>query len=140
MIKYLNKIFLFLIFLLFCISCREEIIPPDNFVENLNDPVQIRDFNSFIFLLNAEDFTMNLNVPSIFASIKTRFNIKLIDYQSGYAIVSVQDYNSVERFRYFAADEVAYHSELLDGYIPINIQIRTYNFSGKLKIEFRKTF
>lgn len=137
--SYLNKIILLLFILLFSFSCREEIIAPDNFVENVNDPVQIRNYNSYILLLNAENFTMDLTIPSIFSSIRTRFNITLIDYNSGYTSISVEDYNSIERFRYFIADEIAYHSELLDGYVPLHIQIRTYNFSGKLKIEFRKT-
>lgn len=137
--SYLNKVILLLFILLFSFSCREEIIAPDNFVENVNDPVQIRNYNSYILLLNAENFTMDLTIPSIFSSIRTRFNITLIDYNSGYTSISVEDYNSIERFRYFIADEIAYHSELLDGYVPLHIQIRTYNFSGKLKIEFRKT-
>ena len=68
-----------------------------------------------------------------------KFNIKLIDYGSGYATVSVQDNTSRERFRYFASDEVTFDTELLDGYVPGSFQIRTTNFSGKLRIEFRKT-
>ena len=128
-----------LLLLFLSISCREEIIAPDTFVENVNDPVQIRDYNSFIFLVNADNFTMDLNVSSIFTSIKTRFSIKLVDYEGGYTKVTAQDYNSNQRFNYFAADEVLYDSELLDGYVPQNIVIRTSNFTGKLKIEFRKT-
>ena len=120
-------------------SCREEIIEPDNLVETVNSPVQVRENNSYILLLNAENFTMNLTVPAIFTSIRTRFNITLIDYESGYTRISVRDYNSVERFRYFIADDVNYHSELLDGYVPTNINIHTENFSGKVKIEFRRT-
>lgn len=136
---YLKKIILLLPVLLLSFSCREEIIPPDNFVERVNDPVQVRERNSYILLLNAENFTMSLTVPSIFTSIRTRFNITLIDYKSGYTSVTVQDYNSVERFRYFIADDVSYHSELLDGYVPLNINIRTEKFSGKVKIEFKRT-
>jgi hypothetical protein len=139
MYPFANKIFLLLLLFLFLISCREEVIAPDTFVENVNDPVQIRDYNSFIFLLNADNFTMDLEVPSIFTSIRTRFSIKLIDYEDGYAKVTAQDNNSNQRFNYFAADEVIYDSELLDGYVPQNIVIHTSNFTGKLKIEFRKT-
>ncbi len=136
---FIKKIILLLPVLLLSFSCREEIITPDNFVETVNDPVQLRERNSYILLLNANNFTMDLTVPANFTSIKTRFNVTLIDYESGYTSVSVQDYNSVERFRYFVADDVSYHSELLDGYVPDNIKIHTENFSGKVKIEFRKT-
>ena len=137
--NYYKKILVFFSILFLSVSCREEIIPPDNFIENVNEPVQVRNFNSFVLLLNAENFTMNLNIPPNFTSVKTRFNIKLIDYGSGYTTISVLDNNSVERFRYFAGDEVTYDSELLDRFVPVSIQIRTSDFSGKLRIEFRKT-
>jgi len=139
MYAILKKIILLSVALLFLFSCREEIIAPDNLVETVNDPVQVSDRNSYILLLNANYFTMNLTVPEIFTSFRTRFNITLIDYESGYTSISVQDYNAVERFRYFIADEVTYHSELLDGYVPTKIKIRMENFSGKVKIEFRRT-
>jgi len=137
--NHLRKIVLLLLVIIISYSCREEIIEPDNLVETVNNPVQVRESNSYILLLNAENFTMNLTVTAIFNSIRTRFNITLIDYESGYTRISVQDYNSVERFRYFIADDVNYHSELLDGYVPTNINIHTENFSGKVKIEFRRT-
>jgi hypothetical protein len=136
--SFIIKIILLLPVLFISFSCREEIIAPDNFVETINDPVQLRERNSYILLLNANNFTMDLSVPANFTSIRTRFNVTLIDYESGYTSVSVKDYNSVERFRYFIADDVSYHSELLDGYVPDNIKIRTENFSGKVKIEFRR--
>jgi hypothetical protein len=82
---------------------------------------------------------MNMQVSLYFNSSRTRFNIKLIDYESGYTNVVVQDYNNVERFRYFIAKEVFYHTELLDGYVPTTINIRTNDFTGKIQIEFRKT-
>ena len=126
------------IILLSLISCREEIIQPDNFVGNINEHVQLNDRNSFTFLLNANNFTMNLSVVTYFSSSRTRFNITLVDYESGYTNVSVKDFNSTERFRYFVAEDISYHSEVLDGYIPNLVIIRTQNFSGKIKIEFRK--
>lgn len=124
---------------LFLFSCREEIIPPGNFVENVNEPVQINESNSYTFLLNADNFSMDLSVSAYFSSYRTRFNITLIDYESGYATVSVQDAEERSRFQYFIAEPVSYHSDLLDGYVPEKINIRTENFSGKLKIEFRRT-
>jgi hypothetical protein len=108
-------------------------------VGNINEPVQITDRNSYTFLLNARDLTMNIAVPIYFNSSRTRFNFTLIDYESGSTNVSVQDLSKIERFRYFVAEEVSYHTELLDGYIPSTIKINTENFSGKIKIEFRKT-
>ena len=120
-------------------SCREEIIEPDNFIENVNEPIQINERNSYTFLLNAHNFSMNLSVAAYFNSSRTRFNVTLIDYESGSLRISVEDYNETERFRYFIAEDVAYHSDLLDGYVLKTINISTVNLSGKIKIEFRKT-
>ena len=135
----MQKISLILIILIIALSCREEIIQPDNFVENINEPVQINERNSYIFLLNAQGLSMNLVVPAYFNSFRARFNVTLIDYETGYISIAVEDMESRERFRYFLAEDVSYHSDLLDGYVLKTIKIRTENFSGKIKIEFRKT-
>jgi len=134
-LKKLNWLFLIL---LFSIACREEIIEPDNLVGNINEPVQIRDRNAYTFLLDAQNLTMSLTVPLYFSSARTRFNISLIGYESGYTNISAQDISNIERFSYYIAEEVSYHTELLDGYVPTTININTENFSGKIKIEFRK--
>lgn len=120
-------------------SCREEIIVPDNLAGNINEPIQLRERNSYILIVNAKNLTMSLTVPLYFSAARTRFNVRLIDYESGYLNVSVQDLSKIERFRYYIAEEVSYHTELLDGYVPATISINTDNFSGKIKIEFRKT-
>ncbi|MEJ2103598.1 MAG: hypothetical protein P8X47_03350 [Ignavibacteriaceae bacterium] len=136
----MKKFSLIIILIFITLSCREEIIEPGNFVENINEPVQINERNSYTLLLNARELSMSLSVPAYFNSIRTRFNVTLIDYESGYVSVTVQDYDERERFRYFLAEDITYHSDVLDGYVLKTINIRTENFSGKLKIEFYKTF
>ena len=126
--------------IIFSVSCREEIIEPDNLVGNINEPVQLRERNSYSFLVNANKLSMSLSVPLYFSAARTRFNISLIGYESGYTSISVQDMSKIERFRYLIAEEVSYHSELLDGYVPSNIVISAENFTGKIRIEFRKIF
>lgn len=121
------------------LGCREDIIEPDNLVGNVNQPVQLFERNSYTLLLNAKNLEMNLSVPTSFSSTRTRFNFTMKDYGSGFTTVSVQDYSRMERFRYFISDDVAYHTELLDGYVPNTINISMQNFTGKIKIEFRKT-
>jgi hypothetical protein len=135
----LKKISSLLIILVIALSCREEVIEPDNFVENVNEPVQINERNSYIFLLNARELSMDLSVPAYFNSYRARFNVTLIDYETGYISIAVEDGNNKERFRYFLTENVSYHSDILDGYVLNTIKIRTENFSGKIKVEFRKT-
>lgn len=121
------------------ISCREEIIEPGNLIGKINEPVQLRENNSYMFLLNAENLTMDMSVPLYLNSIRTRFSIKLIGYESGYTSVAVQDNHDMEKFSYFINREISYYTELLDGYIPATIKIRTNEFTGQIQIEFRKT-
>jgi hypothetical protein len=136
----LKKFIWLLLIFFFSISCREEIIEPDNLVGNINEPVQLRERNSYSFLVNANNLSMSLSVPLYFSAARTRFNISLIGYESGYTNISAQDISNIERFSYYIAEEVTYHTELLDGYVPTTININTENFSGKIKIEFRKIF
>lgn len=82
---------------------------------------------------------MNLSIPAYFSSFRTRFKIILSDYESGYTTISVRDTDERERFRYFTAEDITFYSDLLDGYVPKTINIRTEKFSGKIKIEFRRT-
>ena len=135
----MKKFSLFILIIITSLSCREEIIQPGNFVENINDPVQINEPNSFTLLLNAQSFSMNLSVPAYFNSNRVRFNVTMIDYNSGYISIAVQDYEEKERFRYFTSEDVSFYSDVLDGYVPKTISIRTEKLSGKLKVEFRKT-
>lgn len=125
--------------LIFFISCREGVIEPNVFVENVNDPVQLNERNSYTFLLNADSFTMDLTVFPFINSSRSRINVTIIDYQTGYAKVSIKDYDDRERYSYFAAEDIAYYSEIIDGYVPESVNIKTENFSGKMKIELRKT-
>jgi len=136
----LKKFAWLFLLIIFSVSCREEIIEPDNLVGNINEPIQLRERNSYSFLVNANKLSMSLSVPLYFSAARTRFNISLIDYESGYTSISVQDMSKIERFRYLIAEEVSYHSELLDGYVPSNIVISAENFTGKIRIEFRKIF
>lgn len=136
----MKKLTLLFLVIILSFSCREEIIEPDNLVGNINEPVQIRDRNAYTFLLDAQNLTMSLSVTLYFSSARTRFNLRLVDYESGYTNISAQDISNIERFRYYIAQEVSYHTELLDGYVPTTININTENFSGKIKIEFRKIF
>ena len=135
----MKKLWIALLLLLFLISCREGVIEPNVLVENVNDPVQLNKRNSYTFLLNADSFSMDLTVFPFINSSRSRINVTLIDYQTGYARVSIKDYNNLERYSYFAAEDISYYSEIIDGYVPEAVSIKTENFSGKIKIELRKT-
>ncbi len=135
----MNKFVIILITCISFLSCREGVVEPNALVENVNDPVQINERNSYTFLLNADAFSMNVNVFPFIYSSRSRLNVTLIDYQNGYAEVKIKDYENRERYSYRAAKEISFHSDVIDGYVPKTVNIRTENFSGKIKIELRKT-
>lgn len=125
--------------ILVLLSCREGIIAPGTFVENINEPVQIREGNSYTFLLNADSFSMDLTVFLSINSSTSRINITLVDYKSGYAKVTLRDGEEIIRYSFLVDEDVDFYSELLDGYVPSTANIKTENFSGKIKIQLRKS-
>jgi len=69
-----------------------------------------------------------------------RISVTLIDHESGYVNVSVKDFNNVERFSYFADDDVSLFTEVIDDYLPSSIDIRMQKFSGKLKVQLSRAY
>ncbi|MBT8392510.1 MAG: hypothetical protein KJO48_12150, partial [Ignavibacteria bacterium] len=94
---------------------------------------------SYTFLLNANSFSMDLTVFPFINSSRSRISVTLIDYQAGYAKLTIQDYDNRERYTYFAAEDISLYTDIIDGYIPESVIIRTEDFSGKIKIELRKS-
>ncbi|MBT8378715.1 MAG: hypothetical protein KJN64_05770 [Ignavibacteria bacterium] len=137
--KFLEILLITTMLLFFSLSCREEVIEPNIFVENVNDPVQLNERNSYTFLLNANSFSMDLTVFPFINSSRSRISVTLIDYQAGYAKLTIQDYDNRERYTYFAAEDISLYTDIIDGYIPESVIIRTEDFSGKIKIELRKS-
>jgi hypothetical protein len=82
---------------------------------------------------------MDLTVFPFINSSRSRINVTLIDYQTGYVKVSIKDYDNRERYSYFAAKDISFYTDIIDGYVPEEVSITTDNFSGKIKIELRKS-
>ena len=131
----------FPIFVLFAIvSCREDIIPPGNFVGNINEPVQIKDNNTYTFLINAKDLTLNVKNKPLFTSATSKITINIFDYRKGYITIRVDDRFDNERFNYFGNRNIDFFTESFLGWVSDTISISAVNFSAKIKIELRRTF
>ncbi|HEY7751426.1 MAG TPA: hypothetical protein VH917_03970 [Ignavibacteriaceae bacterium] len=129
-----------LILILLFASCREEIIAPGNFAGNINEPIQLNNRNSFTFLINADNFSMNTSVPASFNTSASRISITLLDRESGFVFVGVRDSENAERYRHTISSDTNNFTEVIDGFIPKTIQIRTQTLSGKLKIQLTNAF
>ncbi len=133
-------IYLFATVILLFISCREDIIAPDNFATNVNEPILINESNSYSFVINAQNISIDVINNTNFSANTSRISITIIDYSSGYVRVKIIDKQSNSRFSYFGNDDEDFFTESLNGYVPASVGIKTVDFSGKLKIELKKTF
>ena len=128
-----------MILVLLIAACREDIVEPDTFVGTINEPVQINEPNSYTFIIDAQNMSVNVINNTYIASVASRISISIINHSSGYVIISVIDREDNSRFSYFGDEEERLFSEALIGYIPAHVRISTSDFSGKLKVEIRKT-
>ncbi len=136
----MNRLAFISFLLILVISCREDIIHPDELAGNVNDPVQLKSSNSYTFIINAKDLSMNISSHTSFNTTLARISVTIIDHESGYVNISVKDFNDIERFRYFVDDDISLFTEVIDGYSPNSIDIRMQALSGKLRIQLSRAF
>ncbi|MGD8306867.1 MAG: hypothetical protein PVF17_09450 [Ignavibacteria bacterium] len=120
-------------------SCREGIIEPEEFATNINEPVQSKVWNSYTFLLNAQELSVEVSNNPQISSFTTRISITILDHSSGYIRINVFDANSDSQFEYFGNGDENLFSEALNGFIPRQIGFKTYNFTGKVKVQLSRT-
>ena len=131
---------LFVTVILLSISCREDIIAPDNFATNVNEPILINESNSYSFVINAQNISIDVINNTNFSTNTSRISITIVDYSSGYVSVRIIDKQSNNRFSYFGNDDQDFFTEALNGYVPASVGIKAVDFSGKLKIDMNRTF
>ena len=140
----MKRIFIYIYFfvtvILLFMSCREDVIEPDNFATNVNEPILINETNSYSFVINAQNISIDVVNNTNFSANTSRVSITIVDYSSGYVSVRIIDKQTNSRFTYFGNDEEDFFTESLNGYVPASVGIRTVDFSGKLKIELNRTF
>lgn len=136
----MDRLVFILFLLILFISCREDIIHPDEFAGNVNEPVQINSRNSYTFIINAKNLSISNSALASFNTSLARISVTLIDYESGYVNITVKDLNDIERFRYFVEDDVSLFTEVIDGHLPNTIDIRMQEFSGKLKVQLSRAY
>jgi hypothetical protein len=126
--------------ILLSISCREDIIAPDNFATNVNEPILINESNSYSFVINAQNISIDVVNYTNFSANTSRISITIVDYSSGYVSVRIIDKQSNNRFSYFGNDDQDFFTESINGYVPASVGIKAVDFSGKLKIDLNRTF
>jgi hypothetical protein len=138
--RILIYIYFVITILLLFLSCREDILPPDNLATNVNEPILQNESNSYSFVINAQNISIDVVNNTNFSANTSRISITIIDYSSGYVRVKIVDKQTNNRFSYFGNDDEDYFTESLNGYVPGSVGIKAVDFSGKLKIELNRTF
>ncbi|MCG6914349.1 hypothetical protein LJE86_10575 [bacterium BMS3Abin03] len=140
--KFSPNIFLiFVISIIFLsVSCREDIVLPDEFAGNVNEPLELNNFNSYTFLIDAKKISVKYKKQADFSSFYTQISISITDYSSGTVRFKIKDNQSVNRFSYFGNTNEYNYKESLSGFVPYLIEIEADDFSGKLKIQLNTAY
>ncbi len=119
-------------------SCREEIISPDNIAGNVNEPVKMNTYNSYSFLINAENISSTVTDSSPFTGLKMSCYVTIVDYNSGSVQITVSGKFNYLLFQETFASNISSFANVLEGNSPEYIQLKFRNFSGKLRFELNK--
>ena len=115
------------------ISCRQEIVPPDNPAGNINEPVYTRTNFSYSFAINANRINRTVIDNTYLNTTSSRIYLVISDHSSGSVEIKVQnDNNFVLYSSVFDNDTDGIFREL-DGYQPNIITMNFIDFTGKFK-------
>src|SRR3970040_811747 len=76
------------------ISCRQEIVPPDNPAGNINEPVYTRTNFSYSFAINANRITRTVIDNTYLNTTSSRIYLVISDHSSGSVEIKVQNDNN----------------------------------------------
>jgi hypothetical protein len=120
---------------LFLFGCREEVISPNNPAGNINDPIQLRTNYSYTFLINAQNFSMNIKEDTFLNFDKSLITYKLTDYVAG--SINVIIFNNQKQQIYsktLSGTDGTIPSNVVDEN-PSRIEIKFNDFSGKFTVK-----
>ncbi len=120
-------------FLFLFISCRQEIVPPDNPAGNINEPQLTRTNFSYIFSINANKITENIVDNTYLNTFKSKIYTVISDHSSGSVEIIVQvDQNNILYSAVFDNDTNGSFTEI-EGQQPKVIIFNFNDFTGKFK-------
>lgn len=134
----LSTIFL-LIFVLCNISCRVDIIEPNNPAGNKNIPVKEAKENYFNVAINADRLSTEINFDTNFSSENNIISLKVNDKQSGTCTLSIiSSENKILFSAVIEINDLDIRQRINQG-IPSKIRLICDNFTGKIKIVIIKS-
>jgi len=113
---------------------------PENIAGNVNEPLEVNHYNSYTFLLDAKKISVDYSRQADFTSLTSRISITISDYSSGSVKFQIRDNQLNSRFSYLGNKNVESYTEVLDGFVPISVELQAANFTGKLKIQLSSIY
>lgn len=137
--RILLRIIFIFILLLLNISCRVDIIEPNNPAGNKNIPVKEGKENYFNLAINADRLSTEMNFDANFSSENNSISLKVNDRQSGTCTLRV--ISSENKTLYSAIIEIndLDIQQRINQGIPSTIRLICDNFTGKIKIVINKS-
>jgi hypothetical protein len=126
-----------LLFIIAVSGCREDIIPPNDPVTNVNEIVQRRTSNSYTFLINAKNISFSVVDQPGLNSYKTRLSLSVAEYGSGEANITVLSTDLVLKESKLDNNVTGTYTDIT-GLNPDIIKIICRNFTGQLKVQLTR--
>ena len=121
-------------FLFLFISCRQEIVPPDNPAGNINEPHLTRTKFSYTFSINANKITETVKDNTFLNTFRSRIYAVINGYSSGSVEIIIQtDQDNILYSEVFDDDTNGTFTEI-EGNQPKVIIFKFNDFTGKFKV------
>ncbi len=133
-----NKILFYLevgLFVIMISGCREDFFDPNSKDVNVNEPITLDYYNSYTFMINANNISYYVVENTNLVDPLANLNIDIENYENGYIEIYVTDNNFFQMYGKKFDNNVQNLTEVLKGYSPERLVISFHNFTGNLKIE-----
>ncbi len=128
----ISSALLFLLIVLY--SCREEIVDPTKSVGTVNQPVSLNYYNSYTFLIDAQDISFVQTDLTNITYNKSKITFSIKNYSSGYVGIKIISENKSVIFYKYLGYNVSDTTVFFTFVIPEKIQLNFDHFTGKLKL------
>lgn len=122
-----------IIIIFFFAGCREEILAPDNYAGNINEPIQDNKTNYYGLIINAKELTSNITAVTNFNYHTTKTLVTISDLEGGSITFTIRDKQGVSLYRFSVNSEVKNDFRKITSDIPGKVEISFNNFTGKMK-------
>ncbi len=132
--RFLINIGLVTLLFLLSTSCRLDVVEPEKFGSEINQPIQESRLNYLSYEINAEDYSGNSVIVLNFNVNKSTLFMTLLDHNNGSVKLEIKNSYEDIVFRTELIDDLTSYTRNLSVSNFSRLYISINNFSGKFKI------